>query len=345
MTRWPSAVDLQTIREKQKAATGKKSFKLEDLIRNAKVLQTKTFADLKWIAPDVLPEGLTLMVGRPKIGKSWMALDVAVAVTMIGGKFLGKACEQGDVLALFLEDNDRRLQRRMTMMLGAYKETWPERLTYATEWPKLADGGIELIREWIGTVEKPRLIIIDILERVRSRGTDKQTVQYSDDYQALETLHKLATEFELSILVLHHQRKAGADDLMDTISGTGGIGGAVDAVLVLGKDFTGHFLYGRGRDLEEFNYAVKQNEQRRWDNLGDKPENQASPEREAIVAVLRKANKPMTIDEIARAIGKVKTNVRKLLTKLHYEGDIERVATGLYRWPTLQPDLDLEGGP
>jgi RecA-family ATPase len=43
---------------------------------------------------------------------------MAVAVAS-GGTCLGEKCEPGDVLALMLEDNDRRLQRRLTLMLGA----------------------------------------------------------------------------------------------------------------------------------------------------------------------------------------------------------------------------------
>ena len=78
--------------------------------------------------------------GQTEIGKSFMALDLAIAVAS-GGKFLGEACQQGDVLALFLEDNDRRLQRRMTTMLGAQNgEVAQSRLRnrVATDWPMAA---------------------------------------------------------------------------------------------------------------------------------------------------------------------------------------------------------------
>ncbi len=176
------------------------------------------------------------MGGRPKIGKSWQALDTAVGVSS-GGTCLGQTCEQGDVLALMLEDSDRRLQRRFTQMLGAQLGEWPSRLTYATTWPRLNEGGTDWIREWVGRSPKARLVIIDILERVRqhTHSTDKRTA-YSADYDALIKLHELATETMISILVLHHQRKLGADDLIDTLSGTLGLGGAVDSVLILGTE-------------------------------------------------------------------------------------------------------------
>ena len=250
---------------------------LGDILKSAAELQTKTFEPLRWIVPRYLPEGCSLLAGRPKIGKSWFGLDAAIGVAT-GGNCLGQQCEEGDVLGLFLEDNDRRLQRRLTDMLGAQKEKWPERLTYVTGWPRLNEGGLDWMRQWIGMARKPRLIIVDILERIRQRvsGTDKRS-QYSADYEALVSLQELSAEDKLSILILLHQRKLGADDLIDTVSGTLGIGGAVDAVLILGKDQFGKFLYGRGRDLEEFNVTIQQDERLRWKVLGPRLEGQASP--------------------------------------------------------------------
>jgi AAA domain len=286
---------------------------------------------------------LTVLGGKPKIGKSWMALDVAVAVAS-GGRCLGQQCEQGDVLALFLEDGDRRLQRRLTTMLDAQKEQWPARLTYATVWPLLEDGGLDFIHNWISRAAKPRLIIIDILERVRKRKAKQQGSQYSDDYEALVALQRLATEAQLSILPLHHQRKMGADDLIDTLSGTLGLGGAADSFLILGRDDTGNFLYGRGRDLEAFMVSVELDARCRWQVLGLKPEAQSSTERSRIVATLTKASAPMTVEAVAAALGMKKANVKNLLSKLHYDEAIERVAKGLYWRCAPQADLPLGGG-
>jgi hypothetical protein len=245
--------------------------RMEDILKSAEELRTKTFEPLRWIVPKYLPEGLTLLGGRPKIGKSWQALDIAVGVAE-GGTCLGEKCEQGDVLALMLEDSDRRLQRRLTQMLGAQLGEWPARLTYATSWPRLNEGGLDWIREWVRKSPNRRLIVIDILERVRqlTASTDKRSA-YSADYEALITLHALATEAMISILVLHHQRKLGADDLIDTLSGTLGLGGAVDSVLILGKEHKDRnkrdqdqkFFWGRGRDLEEFSVSVQQNDKGR----------------------------------------------------------------------------------
>src|SRR5262249_51451007 len=133
-------------------------------------------------------------------------------------------------------------------------------------------------------------------------------------------LQELSAEAKLSILVLHHQRKLGADDLVDTVSGTLGIGGAVDTVLILGSDPFGKFLYGRGCDLEEFSISFEQNERLRWRVLGQRLTAQASPERDAIISALAKSGKPMTLQEITKAVGGNRNNVKELLSKMHFEG-------------------------
>jgi hypothetical protein len=200
---------------------------------------------------------------------------------------------------------------------------------------------VEWIRRWIDKSPNARLIVVDILERVRQlivAGKDKRSA-YSADYEALITLHELATEAMVSILVLHHQRKLGADDLIDTLSGTLGLGGAVDSVLILGKEPNkrrgkeedGKFFWGRGRDLEEFSVSVKQNEKGRWDVIGLRMGAQPSVEREDIVSALAKFSGPMSIKEIADACGNDYDNVKNLLVKMLHDGDVERVKRGMYQ--------------
>jgi hypothetical protein len=315
--------------------------RLVNLLKRSSDLQMQRFAPLRWIVPRYVPEGQIILAGRPKIGKSWLGLDIATAVAS-GGTCMGQRCEEGDVLALFLEDNDRRLQRRMTAMLGAQKQNWPARLEYATRWLRLAEGGLELIREWVRTREKPRLIIVDILQRVRSAAKSKET-QYTADYEALAALQQLAGEAELSILVLHHQRKATAEDPIDTVSGTLGLSGAADATLILDKNDHGKFVYGRGRDIEEFSVAVQQDENSRWQVTGRTAEVHLSAERSAVLTVLKKTGRPMSVQEISEAVGGKRQNLKALLHKMHYDDELERVSVGVYAMPKLQAEMDLPG--
>src|SRR5262249_33618279 len=100
-----------------------------------------TFPPLRFVLPGLIPEGASLLVSRPKLGKSWLVLDLAIATA--GGLFiLGFKPSPGAVLYLALEDGRRRLQRRMTKLLPTSSGSWPPGLTIATEWPRAKEGGL-----------------------------------------------------------------------------------------------------------------------------------------------------------------------------------------------------------
>jgi hypothetical protein len=82
------------------------------------VLEHEVIEPLRWIVPDYIPEGLTVLAGKPKIGKSWFMLGIALAVAR-GKEALGKFVEMGAVLYCGLEDGRRRMQSRVRTILGA----------------------------------------------------------------------------------------------------------------------------------------------------------------------------------------------------------------------------------
>ena len=129
-----------------------------------------TFAPVRYVVEPYLVEGLTILGGRPKLGKSWMAFDFAVAVAT-GGHALGSIrCDQGDVLYLALEDNQRRLQTRLSQMLdaaGGHEPPGLERLTLRTKAGRLDTTLIETLEAWRARVADARLVIIDVLAKVR----------------------------------------------------------------------------------------------------------------------------------------------------------------------------------
>lgn len=147
----------------------------------AAALRTMEFPEISYVIPGIIPEGLTILAGRPKIGKSWMALDVAIGAAS-GGKVLGGIhVTQGDVLYCCLEDNKRRLQRRVTKLLSPFGGEWPERLTLATRWRRLDQGGVEDIEAWCDSVPEPRLVMLDTLAGVRPTRGNAETL-YESDY-------------------------------------------------------------------------------------------------------------------------------------------------------------------
>src|SRR5262249_32864124 len=134
-------------------------------------------------------------------------------------------------------------------------ERWPDSLTMATRWRRLDDGGIDDIADWASSVEKPRLVVLDTLAGVRPDRMQRDT-NYDGDYRALQDAHRLANERGFAIMVLHHVRKMEAEDPLDTVSGTLGLVGCADTILVLARTGQGATLYVRGRDVEEKEHAV-----------------------------------------------------------------------------------------
>ncbi len=294
-------------------------------------LQRITFAPLNYVVPGYIEQGLTLLAGKPKRGKSWLCLHVAIAVSR-GGFTLGDVkCGEGDVLYCALEDNKRRLQRRMTKLMGT--QDWPARLRFEIAMPRLKDGGVEFVRSWIKHANNPRLIIIDTLAKVRDPRGREQT-GYEADYGAVAELKALADEYGLAIILVHHQRKLEAEDPLDSVSGTTGLTGAVDTVIVLIHDGQGVRLYGRGRDIDEIDKAVEFSPDTCvWKVLGEAQSVRRSDERGEILEVLHKAANSMTPQQLASATDKPPVNIRKLLSKMVSAGEVIKTKRGAYLHP------------
>jgi RecA-family ATPase len=298
---------------------------------SAEALKTMTFPAIKYVVPGIFVEGLTLFAGKPKIGKSWLLLHASVAVAR-GGFTLGEIkCIEGDVLYCALEDNQRRLQSRLTKLLGLAVD-WPARWNYWCEMPRLSNGGLDCIRDWIKSKPQPRLVVIDTLAMVREPPNRNQST-YDADYAAVLELRKLANETGVAIVLVHHLRKAGSDDAFDTVSGTLGLTGAPDSVLVLKRDTAGTIvLHGRGRDLTEIEMAMTFDKQGcTWRITGEADQVRRSTERTAILQAMEEAGEPVGPNDIAAAIGMKAVNVRFLLGKLVKEGVVEKARYGKYR--------------
>jgi hypothetical protein len=293
-------------------------------------LQHMEFEPLRYVVPGYLAEGATLFAGKPKLGKSWLVLDWCIAVS-IGGYALGSVgCEQGDVLYAALEDNQRRLQRRMRQVIPD-RQSWPDRLTLRTTMKRLDEGLLDEIRAWARLSANPRLVVIDTLAKVRPPAKRNDN-PYEADYQAVSPFLNLAAELELAIIVVHHTRKADADDPLDMVSGTTGLTGGVDSVMVLTRDGQGTVLTGRGRDLDDFESAVKMDTSGRWTLLGDADEVRRSKERNLILEAVRQLGEAGP-KEIAGASGLKVENVKVLTGKMAVAGELEKQERGRYRLP------------
>lgn len=282
----------------------------------------------KMIVDDILPTGLTVLAGKPKLGKSWMALNLGVAVAT-DGLFLGRRADQGDVLYLALEDTKRRLQERLRKVLRGPAP----RLHLSISCPALDKGGEKFIRDWVSRAAAPRLIIVDVLQKVRPEA--KGRTLYDEDYLAVAPLKQIADEHGLAVLVITHTRKADPGfDALDAISATTGLAGAADHNLILDRGSDGLVLYGRGRDTDEFRLGLKfDGERGAFEALGDPSAVHRTHTRNAIIQVLSAAGEGLGPCEIARRAGVDEDNAKKTIRRMVSDGELQKLARGIYAVP------------
>lgn len=290
-------------------------------------LATMDLSEPKWAIPGIVCEGLTILAGGQKLGKSWLAFAIALAIAM-GTKVLGKIdVLQGDVLYLALEDTKRRLKDRLLKLLQG--EEAPSRLTIFTEWPAMDDIGLDWLQKWLESKPEARLIIIDTLKKVRPPRARNGNV-YDEDYDFMGGLKALADEFGIAILVLHHVRKATAEDIFDMVSGSIGLTGAADATLVLTRDRGRQqgLLHLTGRDVEEqakddamaLEWDV---ETGGWTLIGTAAEVALSEERRQIIELLDMAQRWLSSKQISDMLNKNYNTTRVLLMKMAQAGQIQ----------------------
>ncbi|GAA1308191.1 AAA family ATPase [Saccharothrix xinjiangensis] len=299
-------------------------------------LMAADFPDPKWAVPGVLCEGVTLLAGPPKVGKSWMSLGLGLSIA--SGKPAFGSIDTGPaapVLYLALEDTARRLKTRMGKMLG--DQAAPHLLTLATQCPPLPQGGDRAIAGWLRGNPAARLVVIDVFAKVR--GAEPGNVQqYDADYAAVGRAKRVADHFGVAVVLVHHVRKAVHEDFLATVSGTNGIAGAADAVLVLerGRNNADGVLHITGRDVEEADHALSFNpDNGAWTMLdGPAIDHTVSDTRAAILRHLRE-NSGSTPAEIAAAIGVDAGNVRRTCARMHEAGQLTKDATSRYYAPLI----------
>ncbi len=231
-------------------------------------LMAKEFMPLRFTVDKILPHGLFILAGSPKIGKSWLALDLCHAVAT-GGSLWDFAAGQGDVLYLALEDNHQRLQNRLRQMEAEKLDI--SRLHMATASFGLQDGLLEQIHNFVAANPGTNLIAIDTLEHIRNG--DQSANLYSCDYRDMTRLREITDKHPLTLLLIHHTRKMSDPDPLNTISGSTGLVGAVDGVFVLEKarrTEDGATLTIANRDTEGFCFNLRFDKTTcRWEFIGN----------------------------------------------------------------------------
>lgn len=311
---------------------------LEDRGRSAGVyftaaeLMDTEFAEPRWAVNGLIAEGLNLIVGSPKLGKSWLCLGLAVAIAS-GGKALGKIqVDQGAVLYAALEDTPRRLQNRLRMVLRG--ERVPDDLHITTALPRMPDA-IGFIDGWLVAHSNARLVIVDVLRKIRPPASGRDF--YAEDYDVMASLKGLADRHAVAVLVVHHTRKMTDEgDVFNEVSGSTGLTGAADAILIAkrARNTAEAVLHVTGRDVTEQEYGLSWHAESCTWSLLEEPVHISSmgTTRRQILTYLNE-HPASTPAQIADALHIDPATARQTLRRMATDQQIESDGQGAYSPP------------
>ena len=216
---------------------------------DAETLYYKPLEHPKMLIDGVLSDGLAIMAGDSKIGKSWMVLWMCLQISK-GEPVWGLPTRKTDVVYLALEDREWRVQQRMQDLT----DTPPDNLHFGFSCGQLGAELESQIEDVLKDYPSTGLLFIDTLQMVRDNVSAKVNA-YAQDYKDLSSLKKIADNHGICIFVVHHTRKErDGGNIFNDMTGSTGIMGVADTGMILRKEDRfgdNATLCVTGRDVEE----------------------------------------------------------------------------------------------
>lgn len=288
-------------------------------------LLSAQFPEPKWAVPGLLPTGLVVLAGRPKLGKSWLSLQWAVAVGS-GGVVLGRRVERGKVLYLALEDNPRRIQDR----LSKQRTTTAADVDFRFEWPALvgkngAQIGTTALME-AANENAYSLIIIDTISRALGHADQ---LDQADMNVAFGSLQRMAMERNICLLLVDHHRKSagGVGDVIDDVMGATSKVGVADAAIGIYRERgkADAILKVSGRDVDDQELAINfDRDLFTWQLLGTAAGIKSESVQSNIVTAITELGGSSTVAKVAEWLKKDRSNTHKEMTELVAKGILIR---------------------
>lgn len=288
-------------------------------------LLSAQFPEPQWAVPGLLPTGLVVLAGRPKLGKSWLSLQMAVAVGS-GGVVLGRRVDRGKVLYLALEDNPRRIQDRLTKQ----RTTKAADVDFRFEWPALvgkngAQPGTTALLEAISENDYG-LIVIDTISRALGHADQ---LDQADMNVAFGSLQRMAMERDVCLLLVDHHRKSagGVGDVIDDVMGATSKVGVADAAIGIYRERgkSDAILKVSGRDVDDQELAINfDRDLFSWQLLGTAAGVKSESVQSNILTAIKELGGKATVAKVAEWLKKDRSNTHKEMTELVNKGILLR---------------------
>ncbi len=293
---------------------------------------------MKWVVQDVIPlEGVTMLVSPPKSGKSILAYNVVIE-NATKPKILNyfAAGSRFDTLYIDLEGTKRRTQGYVTNLLGS-GVPFPPSVSVVYKWPCISGGGLSKLYDYATYHQNTKLFVVDTFGRIQVGTVSKTNIAYSykRDVEDIDIFSRFCETMHVSVILIHHTKKTESDDWVSMVSGTYGISGSVDTLLLF-KRRKGEFqatLSITGRDVEERQYKLNTNlRKQRINVIGEETDEgiELTDTQRDIVLCLQAYGEPKSPKEISEMVGRSVGSVKRLLANMVEDGKIIRAGYGKY---------------
>jgi hypothetical protein len=286
-----------------------------DLYRGDLIKLRPLFEDLAW-------DGLTMIIARPKAGKSWLTLQAAIHVA--GGREIGgiTALDHGSVLYGAFEEPATRTMSRLRKL--APPGEWSADLHFIYELMPLMGGGAEQLAVLMERM-RPRLVVLDTLTALIKGCGKRESDVFRSQYAEVSRIRKLAEEFKTAVMVVHHVRKGISDSAIEAVAGTGGIAAAVDTLWHLKRKPEGEAtLEVLGREAEERTFALRFDQDPfGWRVLGDDAMQLLNSDRRQVLELMPEEG-ALSPAQLAVEIGKSRPATRMLLKRMRADDQVKK---------------------
>jgi RecA-family ATPase len=289
------------------------------------VVEQQVFPDDDWLVDGLIPNGVSILVGDPKMGKSFLAQQLAIAVAT-DDLFLGsRKSKTGNVVYLAWEDSVKRIQKR-TKASG--KVATPG-VVYSFK-PTLSGKDLSWMEGCIERYPDMRLLVIDTITYLRG-GNSSNADSYTKDVQFMAPLTAMSEKLGFSIIAITHMNQlTKVTDVYHKIQGSTGQPGSADNIIFLtrsSRSSENGKLMISGREIDEFEVKLRFNK-KTWVWSEDALPQAELTVNDKILALLKQQTKPLSPKDISQQIGV--SSCRTQLTRMAENSEIIRVSKGLY---------------
>lgn len=214
---------------------------------------------LEWIVKGLLPPGLAMLAAPSKSFKSFMALQLCLAVCS-GAPFLGFDCNKAACLYFDLESGKRRPKDRLQKVNKG--KPMPDNLYIVTGEQQISPIGEAFEQQldvFLAQHPDVRLVVIDVFQMIR-KAAKRNENGYDRDYGDFQILRSVQAKYNVCILLIHHTRKMKDSDVFNQIHGSVGVMGALDTAMMIDRESRSDAnatLHITGRDIEQQELAIR----------------------------------------------------------------------------------------